>query len=150
LSYPWWSTTGTSLNYPPGVRTLTTNNLNNTYFTNTSGISGTFDGTITTSNYSYTSNSIVNDSNVNYPKLKTSEVRHVETGRVEKGSDSNQSFTYDNTSFNSYPCKTNWWKLKPISTKVLVKEDLVVYCTECGSKRKKDNHKFCPNCGTKF
>jgi hypothetical protein len=149
-SYPWWSTTGTSLNYPPGVRTFTTNNLNNAYFTNTSGISGTFDGTITTSNYSYTSNSIVNDSNVNYTKPKTSEIRHVETGRVEKGSDSNQSFTYDNTSFNSYQCKTNWWKLKPISTKVLVKEDLVVYCTECGSKRKKDNHKFCPNCGTKF
>jgi hypothetical protein len=150
LSYPWWSTTGTSLNYPPGVRTFTTNNLNNTYFTNTSGISGTFDGTITTSNYSYTSNSIVNDSNVNYTKPKTSEIRHVETGRVEKGSDSDQSFTFDNTSFNSYPCKTNWWKLKPISTKVLVKEDLVVYCTECGSKRKKDNHKFCPQCGTKF
>jgi hypothetical protein len=150
LSYPWWSTTGTSLNYPPGVRTFTTNNLNNTYFTNTSGISGTFDGTITTSNYSYTSNSIVNDSNVNYTKPKTSEIRHVETGRVEKGSDSEQSFTYDNSSFNSYPSKTNWWKLKPISTKVLVKEDLVVYCTECGSKRKKDNHKFCPQCGTKF
>jgi hypothetical protein len=147
--YPWWSTTGTALNYPPGVRTFTTNNPN-TYFTNTSGISGTFDGTITTSNYSYTSNSIVNDSNVNYTKPKTSEIRHVETGRVEKGSDSNQSFTFDNTSFNSYPCKTNWWKLKPVSTKVLVKEDLVVYCTECGSKRKKDNHKFCPHCGTKF
>jgi uncharacterized membrane protein YvbJ len=27
---------------------------------------------------------------------------------------------------------------------------LVTYCTECGSKRKKDTHKFCPHCGTKF
>jgi len=122
-----------------------TNDINTQYFTNTSSIGGSFDGTITTSNYSY-----INDSKVNYRKEKTSEVRHLETGRVEKGSNSNQTFTYDNSSFNSYPTKTNWWKIKPNSTKVLVKEDLVVYCTECGSKRKKDNHKFCPHCGTKF
>ena len=148
--YPWWSTTGTSLNYPTGVRTFTTNNLNNTFYTSTSGIGSLTSGTITTSNFSHSSNSITNDSNVNYTKSKTSEVRHVETGRVEKGSDSEQSFTSDNSSFNSYPSKTNWWRIKPISTKVLVKEDLIVYCTECGLKRKKDNHKFCPNCGTKF
>ena len=103
----------------------------------TSGRLSCLDGTITTSNYSYT-----NEPKVNYRKEKTSEVRHLETGRVEKGSNSNQTFTYDNSSFNSYPTKTNWWKIKPNSTKVLVKEDLVVYCTECGSKRKKDNHKF--------
>ncbi len=77
-------------------------------------------------------------------------MRHLETGRVEKGSDSSQTFTYDNSTFNSYPTKTNWWKIKPVSEKVMVKEDLVVYCTECGAKRKKDNHKFCPHCGTKF
>ena len=150
--YPWFTTTGTSLNYPPGVRTFTTNNLNNTFYTSTSSIGGlaSGSGTITTSNFSNTLNSTVNETSFNYNKQKTSEVRHVETGRVEKGSDSEQSFTYDNYSFNSYPSKTNWWKLKPLSTKVLVKEDLVVYCAECGSKRKKDNHKFCPQCGTKF
>jgi hypothetical protein len=76
--------------------------------------------------------------------------RSLETGRVEKGSDSNQSFTYDSTPFNSYPFATNWWKIKPQSTKPLVREDLVTYCAECGSKRKKDTHKFCPQCGTKF
>lgn len=76
--------------------------------------------------------------------------KSVETGRVEKGSDSNQSFTYDSTSFISYPFATNSWKIKPQSTKPLVREDLVTYCTECGSKRKKDTHKFCPQCGTKF
>jgi len=83
-------------------------------------------------------------------KTLKSVLRQVETGRVEKGSDSNQSFSYDNTKFKSYPSWTNWWKIKPQSTKPLVKEDLVVYCTECGSKRKKDNHKFCPHCGTKY
>ena len=74
----------------------------------------------------------------------------IETGRVEKGSHSNQSFHYDYSSFESHPSWNNWWKIKPNSQKPLVKEDLVIYCTECGSKRKKDNHKFCPHCGTKY
>jgi len=80
----------------------------------------------------------------------TNSLRSLETGRVEKGSDSNQSFTYDSSSFNSYPSTTNWWKIKPKSTQVITKDDLVTYCSECGSKRKKDTHKFCPQCGTKF
>jgi hypothetical protein len=76
--------------------------------------------------------------------------RSMETGRVEKGTNSNQTFTYDSTSFNSWPVTTNWWKIKPESTKLKTRDDLAIYCTECGSKRKKDNHKFCPHCGTKF
>lgn len=88
--------------------------------------------------------------NFNQKKSKTSEVRHLETGRVEKGSDSDQSFTYDNSTFNTFATWSNWWKIKPVSEQVMVKEDLVTYCTECGSKRKKDSHKFCPHCGTKF
>jgi hypothetical protein len=82
--------------------------------------------------------------------ITTNSSRQVETGRVEKGSDSDQSFTYDSTSFNTYAFATNSWKIKPQSTKPVVIEDLVTYCTECGSKRKKDTHKFCPHCGTKF
>ena len=68
----------------------------------------------------------------------------------EKGSSSNQSFVYDSSTFNAYPSASNWWKIKPVSEKILVKEDLKVFCTECGSKRKKDSHKFCPHCGTKY
>lgn len=74
----------------------------------------------------------------------------VETGRVEKGSHSNQSFTYDSTRFNSYHTWMTEWKILPMSEKLLLKEDLSVFCTECGTKRKKDSHKFCPNCGNKF
>ena len=96
--------------------------------------------TFTSGNMAYYSNGAIN----------SSLTKMLETGRVEKGSNSDQSFTYDNTSFNSYPSFTNWWKIKPQSTKPVVIEDLVTYCTECGSKRKKDNHKFCPHCGTKF
>jgi len=104
---------------------------------------GTF--TTTSTNAFYNSSLTSNTST-----FTTNSLRSLETGRVEKGSDSDQSFTYDNTSFNSYPFATNWWKIKPQSTKPLVREDLVTYCTECGSKRKKDTHKFCPHCGTKF
>jgi len=109
----------------------------------TTGINTFYNSTLTsgTSKFS-TSETLLRSS----PKNK----RSIETGRVEKGSDSNQSFTYDSTSFNTYPFATNSWKIKPQSTKPLVREDLITYCTECGSKRKKDTHKFCPHCGTKF
>lgn len=76
--------------------------------------------------------------------------KELETGRVEKGSISNQKFNYDNTLFEITPTATNWWKLKPKSTKPIDTTDLVVYCSECGSKRKKPTFKFCPHCGTKF
>ncbi len=120
---------------------------------NTTLSSGTgpyYDGTTTVSDTNSTYTSTLSDSIVTTTASFNASSRSLETGRVEKGSSSNQSFTYDYTTFNSYPSWTNWWKLKPQSTKPIVKEDLVIYCTECGSKRKKDNHKFCPHCGTKF
>ena len=88
--------------------------------------------------------------NASYTKKSTSPLRHLETGRVEKGSESNQSFTYDNAQFNSYASTIDTWSIKPSSTKPVVREELVTYCTECGAKKKKDTHKFCPHCGTKF
>jgi hypothetical protein len=93
------------------------------------------------------------DSHLSFTKsLKKQSVKSkiLETGRVEKGSNSNQSFDYDNTTFNLYVSEVNIWKIKPQSTKPVVIEDLITYCSECGSKRKKDTHKFCPNCGTKY
>ena len=129
-SYPnfGWGSTTTGTPYYNNA-TFTTSNTSTFY--NTSLTSG--------------SNSFLNNTN----RVKKSK-RQVETGRVEKGSDSNQSFTYDSTSFNSWASNTNWWKIKPKSTQLLTMEDLVTYCTECGSKKKKDTYKFCPQCGTKY
>ena len=73
-----------------------------------------------------------------------------ETGRVEKGSDSNQNFTYDNTQFNSYSSWRASWKILPESQRPLMAKDLKIFCTSCGSKRKKSSHSFCPKCGNKF
>jgi hypothetical protein len=127
----WSTTTGTP--YYGNLFTTTSTSGTSTFY-NTSLTSGTI-----------STNSFFN--NLNNPKKSP---RQVETGRVEKGSNSDQSFVYDNSSFYSFPFHTNWWKLKPQSTKPLLAEDLAIYCTECGSKRKKDNHKFCPHCGTKY
>jgi len=74
----------------------------------------------------------------------------IETGRIEKGSVSNQSFEYYYTSFENFYFFKSEWKILPYSQKQVFKESLVVYCTQCGTKRKKESHKFCPNCGTKY
>jgi len=147
FTYTTHNTLGVSSFNPPGT---------NAYYTNTSLTSGTS----STSTFS-TSNTFLNNptkvtkrriskNEVTMDSVDMSPLRSVETGRVEKGTDSNQSFAYDNSSFHSWTLCTDNWKIKPQSTKPLVREDLVTYCTECGSKRKKDTHKFCPHCGTKF
>jgi hypothetical protein len=142
-----WSSTSTGAPYVPinGSSTIYPSPITFT----TSGLGGTLTSTSTfTSNVNaaYLSNTVP----VNTFEGPNKRSKEVETGRIEKGSESDQSFTYDNSSFSSVSTTTNWWKIKPRSTKPLVREDLVIYCTECGSKRKKDNHKFCPHCGTKF
>lgn len=132
--------------YSNSTSTLTINNPF-TYTTHNTlgGASIPTHGTFTT-----TGTNMFYNSSLTSSTMDTNSLRKVETGRVEKGSDSDQSFTYDSTSFNTYAFATNSWKIKPLSTKPVVIEDLVTYCTECGSKRKKDTHKFCPHCGTKF
>jgi hypothetical protein len=144
----FYNETITSIYNGSGTNTLTINNPS-------WNVNHTTPFTYTTHNTLGNTSFTTSSTNTYYNASLTSGIsnaisRKIETGRVEKGSDSNQSFTYDNSSFSSYPSTTNWWKIKPKSTQVVTKEDLVTYCTECGSKRKKDTHKFCPQCGTKF
>ena len=73
-----------------------------------------------------------------------------ETGRIEKGSQSVQSLVNDYTLFDTWWTWRTDWKILPVSQKPFVKEDLTVYCTNCGAKRKKFSHRFCPHCGIKF
>jgi hypothetical protein len=74
----------------------------------------------------------------------------IETGRVEKGGSSDQSFKTVDKTFNLFTCSTSIWKILPISQQVFEKQDLKVYCGNCGKKRKKDSDKFCSSCGNKF
>lgn len=74
----------------------------------------------------------------------------IETGRVEKGGKSDQSFKTVDKTFNLHACSTSIWKILPESQKIYDNKDLKVYCTNCGKKRKKDSDKFCSSCGNKF
>jgi len=84
-------------------------------------------------------------------KLKSAFKNEVkETGRVEKGSNSNQSFVYDDTSFNTWYTWRTTWKILPDSQRPRESHDLKSFCPNCGAKQKKHTHKFCPICGTKY
>ena len=75
----------------------------------------------------------------------------VETGRVEKGSDSDQKIKQVQMDFQSFAFHTVEAKLLPISQKISTTKDLNVrqYCTNCGHKASKGD-KFCSSCGTKM
>lgn len=76
--------------------------------------------------------------------------KSIETGRVEEGSNSNQTFEYVSKKFLLWAFKTVEYQIKPTSTLVIEAKDLVSkYCTGCGKKAKSMN-KFCSNCGTKL
>lgn len=72
-----------------------------------------------------------------------------ETGRIEKGSNSNQKFESVHNDFDNYPYKTENIKILPMSRKPYNVNDLnKVYCTNCGRKLN-TKFKFCPYCGSK-
>jgi hypothetical protein len=74
----------------------------------------------------------------------------IETGRVEKGSNSDQEFVSSKDKFENKAYYQWSWVILPTSVKPYDSKDLKKYCTNCGSKIKKDSYKFCPNCGTKI
>jgi hypothetical protein len=119
----------------------------NTNVNMVSNNSNTFAGD---SNTFYTNDSYNTNSSQNLKKSLQTD-RFKETGRIEKGSDSKQEFESVEMDFNSFPSNYSTWRILPLSEKPFTaKEVNVLYCTNCGTKRKKDSHKFCPNCGTKF
>ena len=76
--------------------------------------------------------------------------KKIETGRVERGSHSNQKFDYVNINFEYFPFRTEEIKILPKSQKQYTSSDLEKkYCPECGRKIK-DKFKFCPFCGTRL
>jgi hypothetical protein len=73
-----------------------------------------------------------------------------ETGRVESGSHSNQSFVTDYATYNSWASNRVTWKILPLSQKPLEASDIKNYCSSCGARIKKSSWSFCPQCGNKF
>lgn len=156
----------------------TTTNINNTFTSNsanstsTLGLTGMITNTSTlTSGSIPAANAFFNtagsatmdgllsfdNSNVEYSQrtepIKLKKFRSsksIETGRVEKGSSSDQKIKTIDKEFEYYSFHTIEYKMLPISQKINTTEDInvKVYCTNCGAKLGK-GHKFCSSCGTK-
>ena len=75
----------------------------------------------------------------------------LETGRVEKGSDSEQKLTSVHKKWEFSAFHSVEYKMLPVSQKVNTVEDIQVakYCTNCGGKTHKTD-KFCAQCGKKI
>jgi hypothetical protein len=131
----WYNGSG---NYWGGTTTL--GNGNGITFTNTGGIGSL--STLNTSAFSSTAS--------NLASTQTQVAGSLETGRVEKGEKSDQSFTNYYGSFHSYADTTVSIKLMPASTKPVEKKEIRNYCTGCGTRMKKSSWKFCPSCGAKL
>ena len=99
----------------------------------------------TTSTYNTSNATFTSSVDMNVLSSKKS----IETGIVEKGNESNQSFTNSYQDFNYYTSHEVNFKIQPSSTKNKTTEDIIQYCTECGTKTK-TNFKFCPSCGNKL
>jgi hypothetical protein len=129
-----WNTTPFTYTNTP-INTFYTSNLNETgsCFTLTSGISNS---------------SIAGSLNTSQAKENKRGVS-VETGRVEAGSNSDQSFQNGQGSFNSYTTNVVEYQILPSSEKNIEAKEIRSYCTECGTRNKQD-WKFCPTCGNKF
>lgn len=114
----------------------------------------------TTQNQIYFSSSLGGSSNIigqANPTISSStsssvkvNLNSLETGRAEKGAGSNQGFTNDNSSYNSWTCNTVHMQILPESQKPVEVAEIRNYCTNCGTRHKKSSWKFCPNCGTKI
>lgn len=76
--------------------------------------------------------------------------KSLETGRVEKGESSNQSFKTTSGNFNWIPTNSIAYKILPESLKALETSQIRNYCTGCGTRVKKSSWKFCPSCGEKI
>lgn len=112
----------------------------------TDNSSSLYNGTLTsTANYTFVSG-IHDFTNVSY--TNTSIVSN-ETGRIEKGGESKQSFTNDNSNFNSFYNNIYVFKILPYSKKPIEVSEIRNYCSCCGIRIKSSNWKFCPKCGTK-
>lgn len=73
----------------------------------------------------------------------------IETGRIDKGSYSNQLIEHVNIDFATWHFKREVIKILPTSRKPYTSSDIQkIYCTNCGRKLN-TKYKFCPYCGEK-
>lgn len=84
--------------------------------------------------------------NLNEVSLNAS-LGDVETGRVENGSRSSQTFDYYDGKFESFSFASEEYLILPASAQPVEVEQIRKYCTGCGNRVRKSSWKFCPSCG---
>jgi len=99
-----------------------------------------------------------NSYNINtleYPQYRQSSrvsanYSQTETGRVGKGSHSNQSFGTTTGDFSSFPDYIIEFQILPESKKPVYMETIRTYCSECGYRVRNNSWKHCPQCGNRL
>lgn len=118
----------------------------NVYYTNNIGLTSN-SGSFSVGNGTFPiAGSLSNGSELKNLSIESS----LETGRIEKGGASLQTIESAYGSYNSWVDSTVDIQLLPESAKPVVASEIRTYCTECGTRMKKQTWKFCPNCGTKI
>lgn len=147
-SYPTWNPTyiNNDLTAPIG-NNFYTSNLN---FTSQSNIDVNLTSTNDTLSFSNNLRSNKFEQKPRQIRGFAKKSKSIETGRVEQGSSSNQSFKTVSKEFNDWTISTSVWKILPELQKPVEKKDLVENCPKCSTKIKKSSWKFCPECGSEL
>ena len=132
--------------------------VNNVYYSNTSGTPSFSTGGMTANGHPLMSfgAAAVTDNLMSFSTSSMSDKSSVlrsksmETGRVEQGGTSNTKLKDVNMDFNAFASNTVSWKIMPQSQQPVQTSDIKNYCTGCGFRLKKDNWTFCPKCGNKI
>lgn len=95
----------------------------------------------------YANSTVTNGSDANVSFTSSVAQDSIETGRIEKGGASDQSFGSINMDFESFAFATSNWHILPHSIQPMEVTQLRNYCGECGTRVKKQSWKFCPSCG---
>jgi len=73
-----------------------------------------------------------------------------ETGRIEKGGNSDQRLTETNMDFQSFALSSYTFQLLPESQQISETQNFKIYCEHCGYRVRSKTAKFCSSCGTQI
>jgi hypothetical protein len=150
IGQPYWpyttincgTGTGTMLN-TTGTSIVSNAVGNCTY---TSGLSDCTTGNTATSSCYYSASSTDNNIQVS----STVSTTPLETGRIEMGGASQQSFGNYYGNFESFYFASMEYKILPESARPKEVKELRSYCPNCRTRIKKSSWKFCASCGEKL